>query len=233
MNANDQMYKNIAKFAAAINKPSTPSRRKPTVRCVPQKTSRAVELGFPANLAQFCFGLKNRRHLGPSAPALEKLLVQTIKNCRRLQRIPPEDLRPYARGMTEFPMLVSLRTSQAALGRSLGPSGIDLAGDRGPAHRFNAHWPEDQFSALAEEFLFKLYGGPPGEITFDLWRQLLRPFMRLAFKDYLSQNPAVAKQLESLIASQKDRRNPSTLRERVISRLLDRAKNFFDLRAQR
>jgi hypothetical protein len=208
-------------------------KNKRTVGTGKQKPRKPVEIGFPANLAQFCFDLQGRRHLGPSAPALEKLLVQTIKNCRYLQRIPPEDLRPYARGMTEFPMLVSLRTSQAALRRLLGPRGIDLSGDRGPAHRFNAQWPDDAFSALAEEVVFKLWGAPPCKISLDDWKQVLRPGLRLVYKDYLSENSRVARKLESLIKSERDRRNPGALRERVISRLLDRTKNFFDLRATR
>jgi hypothetical protein len=115
---------------------SEPKRRnhRQTVRSVREK----VELGYPANLTQFCFGVEEI----PRAAALEKLLAETIKNCRRLQRVPLEKLRPYARSMTEFPMLVSLRTSQTVLRRWLGPGGINLSADRGPAYRFNAHWPQ-------------------------------------------------------------------------------------------
>jgi hypothetical protein len=92
---------------------------------------------------------------------------------------------------------------------------------------------KDQFSAVAEEFVFKLYGGPPAETSLDVWKQVLRPGMRLEFKDYLSSNPRVAKKLDSLIASERDRSSFGRLRARVISRLLERAKNFFDLRAER
>jgi hypothetical protein len=137
-----------------------------------------VELGYPANLAQFCFDAEEI----PAALPLEKLLKQTIKNCRRLRRVRLEELRPYARGMTEFPRLLSLRTSQKELRRWLGPSGINLSADRGPAYRFNAHWPEDEFATVAEEFVFKLWGTPPCEIPIDVWRHVLRPGMRLAFR---------------------------------------------------
>jgi hypothetical protein len=191
-----------------------------------QKKGQKVELGYPANLTKFCFDAEG---ISP-APPLERLLKQTINNCRRLQQLRPEELQPYARGMAEFPMLVSFRTSQMEVHRWLKT--IKLSADRGPAYRFNAHWPDDDFSRLAEEFVFKLWGTAPCRIPVDLWK-FLRPGMRLAYKDHMSENPRVAKHLESLIPWERDRRSPGRLRERVISNLLERTKNFFDLRSAR
>jgi hypothetical protein len=225
MNPNDQMAKNIEKFETAL-KPLTPTQRKETARRIPKKTSGAVELGYPANLAKFCLDVESI----PDAPPLERLLKQTIKNCRRLHQIKPEELQPYARGMTEFPMLISLKTSQSEL--RLWLEGIKLSADRGPAYRPNAHWIEDEFSAVAEEVVFRLWGTAPCKIDLDLWK-VLQPGMRLEFKDYLSKNPVAAKKLEEKIGAERDNRSPGPLRGRVIDRLLDSAKNFFDLRAQR
>lgn len=191
-----------------------------------------IELGFPAELAKYCFGLPKHIRSNREDLALAKLIRQTIKNVRHLERIPESKLRRYAWGMTEFPMMVSLRTTTKMIRDRLGRAGIELSGDRGPGHRFNAHWVNDDFSAIAEQFVFRLFGGPPGKIDFALWKKTLRPAMRLAFKDYLRENPKVEQRLAAII-KQKERRTPGVLRERVINRLLDKTKNFWGFRAKR
>jgi hypothetical protein len=220
------------KLAAALRAEPTCGKRRRVRRSIAAEHNNPVHLGFPPNLAKHCFGLQEPQHRGTKDEQLQKLLRQTIENVRRVEQIPEEVLRKYAWGMTEFPMLVSLRTTRKVIRDRLGPAGIDLSGDRGPGHRFDAHSANDEFSVIAEEFVFKLYGGPPGVVELDVWTKVLRPGMRLAFKDYLSENRRIAKKLESLIA-QEHRRTPGVLRERVINRLLEKSKNFFGLKAQR
>ncbi len=226
------MKEPYVKLAVAIKDPQKRQRRKSQLK-PPARAPKASELGFPSQLAKHCLGLGQARRSSRKELALERLLAQTIENLHRLERIPVDDLRKYAWRMTEFPMLVSLRTTRTVLRDWLGPAGIDLAGDRGPGHRFESHWATDDFSLVAEEFVFRLFGGPPGKVKFDVWKECLRPGLRLAFRDHLSLDPALAKKLESSFKSENDRRSAGVLRERVISRLLDKSKNFFGLKGTR
>jgi hypothetical protein len=192
----------------------------------------SVEIGFPFRLAKLCVTLQPHTYTSRER-TLERLLADTIENLKRLERIPREEVRQYSQGMTEFPMLVSLRTTQKAIRDFLGPNGVDLAGVRGPGHRFYAHWKADYIARFAEECVYEFSGGVPPSISLDRWKHFVRPNLRELIKNRLSREPKLIERLGSTISAEDDHDSPGVLKDRVIERLLDKSQAFFGLKAMR
>jgi hypothetical protein len=214
-----------------------PKRRKSATKlksAPSQKKPEPVEIGLPASLAKSCvilrkFPVRTTRQ----ESEVRRLLNSTIANIRRLDQMPVARLRAYACGMTEFPMLVSLRTNQTLLRDRLGPTGLNLARVRGPGHTFNARWTNDRFAIVAEKMLFEISGGPPPSITLKLWKEFLYPILRRQIKSYLAKEPNEYQTLVSLITVTNDKRSKSRLKDKVIERLLNLSQALVGLKALR
>lgn len=167
-----------------------------------------------------------------SIRATQTLLSHTTRGTRVLGEFPARRFGPIVHESTVLPLLGSRRKSleKAAQKRM---KEVALGEGLGPGWHANARWPHDAFANVALEFLIEVTEGrqphAPDLVEWKYWREILV----CCLNDYLEDHPEAEQMLQEDIRAERDWRTPNALHNRIVERVLNRARAILGVKKDR